>query len=180
MRYVAAIGALLLVMTSILAVDGGVRADTAASPVASPMVTDCPITQPNGNQPPASANVFSRGNGDYGNDVLWTSLWIWGKERVYVPDSHVNPDGSLGPMKWSWYRYVPGDLIIEGRRLDAPAPPLVGEGTDGYGDQGFNPSGLLFPTTGCWEITGRVGEGSLTFVVLVVLLSSVATPEATP
>jgi hypothetical protein len=180
MRYLAVIGALLLVAASILAVDGGARADTVASPVASPAATDCPITQPNGNQPPPEANVFSRGNGDYGNDVLWTSLWIWGKEKVYVPDDHVNPDGSLGPMKWSWYRYVPGDLTIEGRRLDAPAPPLVGEVPDGYGDEGFTPSGLTFPTAGCWEVTGRVGGGSLTFVVFVVLLSSVATPEATP
>jgi hypothetical protein len=179
MRYVAVIGALLLVMTSILAADGGARADTAASPVASSTTEDCPITQPNGNQPPADANVFSRGNGDYGNDVLWTSLWIWGQERVSVPDTHINPDGSLGPMKWAWYRYIPGKLTIEGRRLDAPAPPLVGGGTDGYGDHGFNASGITFPTTGCWEITGRVGDGSLTFVVLVVLLSSVATPEAT-
>jgi hypothetical protein len=26
---------------------------------------------------------------------------------------------------------------------------------------------LLFPTPGCWEITGRIAGGSLTFVTLV-------------
>jgi hypothetical protein len=35
---------------------------------------DCPVTQPNEIQPPASANVLGRGNGDYGNHYLWTSL----------------------------------------------------------------------------------------------------------
>ncbi|PYV41517.1 MAG: hypothetical protein DMG06_16860 [Acidobacteria bacterium] len=26
---------------------------------------------------------------------------------------------------------------------------------------------LIFPTPGCWEVTGRVGQGSLTFVTQV-------------
>jgi hypothetical protein len=148
---------------------------TTASPVASP--TTCPVTQPNGNEPPAEANVFGRGNGDFGNDVLWTSLWVWGEGEVVVPPDHVLPDGSLGDLKWPWYRYVPGDLKIEGRRLDGSAPPLIGEVPQGYGDHGFQPSGLTFPTGGCWEVTGRVGNGSLTFVVFVVPPVETATPE---
>ncbi|MDE3111597.1 MAG: hypothetical protein KGK34_01490 [Chloroflexota bacterium] len=38
---------------------------------------------------------------------------------------------------------------------------------DGYGDTGFQASGVLFPTEGCWEITGAVGNSTLTFVTLV-------------
>jgi hypothetical protein len=37
-----------------------------------------------------------------------------------------------------------------------------------YGDIGFQPSYLIFSTPGCWEVTGRVGEASLTFVTRVV------------
>jgi len=63
---------------------------------------------------------------------------------------------------------VAGKLRIEGSRLDASAPPLVGHVPDGYGDSGFQSSGITFPTEGCWQVTGRVGEASLTFVVLVL------------
>jgi hypothetical protein len=40
--------------------------------------------------------------------------------------------------------------------------------TEGYTDSGFTPSTLIFPVVGCWEVTGTVGEDSLTFVTLVV------------
>ena len=67
----------------------------------------CPITEPNGNEPPADANVFA-----------------WGRFQV---------------------------------------------------------SGITFPTDGCWEITGRLGDASLNFVVLVVYpdgFPPVGTPTA--
>jgi glycerophosphoryl diester phosphodiesterase len=127
----------------------------------------CPVTAPNGEQPPAGEHVFGRGPGGHGNDALWTNLWTWGVGAIRVPPDHVNADGSLGGMKWPWWRGVPGRLTIEGRRLDAAAPPLRADIPDGYGDRGFQVSGLIFPTTGCWEVTGRVGEASLTFVVEV-------------
>ena len=76
-------------------------------------------------------------------------------------------DGSLA-MKWPWWRGVSGQLTIEGRRLDAPAPPLRADITEGYGDSGFLPIDLIFPTQGCWEVTGIVGNARLTFVTLVM------------
>jgi len=69
--------------------------------------------------------------------------------------------------KFGWWRKVRGRLEIEGR-VDAPAPPLRAHIPDGYGDRGFQATGLIFPTTGCWEVTGRVGNASLTFVTLVL------------
>lgn len=181
--WLVALGALLTaaVLTS------GLSADPATpSPDASPFA--CPITQPNGNEPPPEANVFARGAGDYGNDVLWTALWIWGEGVVQVPDDdRLLPDGTITGMKWGWYRYVAGKLLIEGRRLDASAPPLEADGDGGNGPAGsFRPTSLTFPTDGCWEITGSIeGRGSLTFVVLVVYpdgFTPLATPEprATP
>jgi hypothetical protein len=47
-----------------------------------------------------------------------------------------------------------------------PTVILRGE-PDGYGETGFHPSGLIWPGEGCWEVTARVGEESLTFVTLV-------------
>jgi hypothetical protein len=79
----------------------------------------------------------------------------------------MDSDGSLS-MKFPWWRGVRGKLIIEGRRLDASAPPLRASIPEGYGDTGFQATALIFPTEGCWEVTGKVGETRLTFVTRVV------------
>jgi hypothetical protein len=34
--------------------------------------------------------------------------------------------------------------------------------------RGFQASGVYFPTEGCWEVTGKVGTTSLTFVTVVI------------
>lgn len=81
-------------------------------------------------------------------------------------EGHTYSDGSWG-MKFGWNRLRPGRLTIEGRRLDDSAPPLRAKIPEGFGDIGFQPSTVIFPTPGCWEVVGRVGDGSLTIVVLV-------------
>lgn len=154
--------------------DAAARSAVVATPAS------CPVTKPNGKQPPAGENVFGRGRGGHGNDALWTNVWTWGEGAVLVPPTHVQPDDSLGGMKWPWWRGVPGELTIEGHRIDADAPPLRADIPDGYGESGFIPSGLIFPTTGCWEVTGRVGDASLTFVVLVKRVNATGTPIAEP
>jgi len=108
-------------------------------------------------------------NPAFGDAALSTfGLWPNG-EVVFRPggSGFVTKDGALG-MKFPWQRGVKGKLTIEGRRLDAPAPPLRSEVNNGYGDIGFQASYVIFPTPGCWEVTGRVGEASLTFVTSVV------------
>lgn len=62
----------------------------------------------------------------------------------------------------------PGPLAIEGRRLDGSAGPLRAHIPKGYGDVGFQVTGILFAGPGCWEVTGRVGDATLSFVTLVV------------
>jgi hypothetical protein len=112
----------------------------------------------------------------HGNGVLFTMLWPDGVV-VFRPEGPgvINPDGSLG-MKWPWWRSIEGLVTLDATRLDAPAPPMqtiVLRGPeDGYGKVGFHPSGLLFPTPGCWEVTARVQDNSLTFVTLVVRLGA--------
>jgi hypothetical protein len=34
---------------------------------------------------------------------------------------------------------------------------------------GFQATSLVFPTPGCWEVTGRIGDKSLAFVIAVVI-----------
>ncbi|MEW5942013.1 MAG: hypothetical protein AB1750_20295, partial [Chloroflexota bacterium] len=132
----------------------------------------CPVTAPNGSLPPGET-VESP---DYlGNDALWTVLWPDG--RVYVTPENREPGGGYG-MKWGWWRAINGALTIEGRRLDAESDPLRAEIPDGYGDTGFQVSGLIFPEPGCWEVTGRVGDVSLTFVTEVIFVDVLPTPDA--
>ncbi len=107
----------------------------------------------------------------YGNasGTLFTEPWPGGKV-VFTPEGpgSILPDGSLA-MKWPWYRHnVVGQLAIEGRRLDAPAPPLRVEIPCCYDETGFQPSELIFPTEGCWEVTGKAGGAILKFVTLVL------------
>jgi hypothetical protein len=125
----------------------------------------CPVTLPNGEAPPGQ-HPSSR---YHGNGALWTVLWPEGKVMFSSGGSgYVMPDGSLS-MKFPWWRGVQGKLTIEGRRLDAPAPPLKVDIPEGYADVGFQASALIFPTTGCWEITAKVGETRLILVTLVGL-----------
>ena len=124
----------------------------------------CPVTMPNGSVPPGESisPLF------YGNTVLWTSLWSQGQVK-FGPGNpgEIGSDGSLS-IRWSWWRGVQGNLVIEGKRLDGTAPPLKAIVPDGFGLIGFQTSTLVFPTDGCWQVTGRVGAPSLTFVTLVV------------
>lgn len=115
----------------------------------------CPVTLPPGR------------NERYGNDALATGLWPNGR-IVFEPGGpgFVFEDGSLG-MKSAWWRLRSGRLSITGKRLDGAAPPLRVDVGEGYRDIGFQPATLIFPTPGCWEVTGRLDEASLKFITLV-------------
>jgi hypothetical protein len=137
-------------------------APLSTPPAASPQ--GCPVTLPNGSMPPNQnpSPLF------YGNGVLWTSLWSQG-QVVFGPSGpgQVGADGSLS-IQWPWWRGTQGNLAIEGKRQDASAPPLRAIVPDSFGVTGFQPTTLVFSSEGCWQVTGKVGSSSLTFVTLVV------------
>ena len=122
---------------------------------------------------------FSPSGFNHGNVRLRVQLnWPRGVLSAGVlPDGSaratINRDGSISTKVGWWVRDV-ARLSIVGRRLDKPAPPLRVRIPSGYGPQydigasvGFQPSGLTFPTVGCWRVVGRAGAASLTFVVRV-------------
>lgn len=138
----------------------------------------CPVTLPTGKVAPGE----SPDRLSYGNGALWVDLWPDGK--VLIDPQHVESDGWL-EMKFPWYRGVPGSLSITGHRLDVPAPPLRARIPDGYGNQGFQSTSIAFPMEGCWQVTGKVGDASLTVVTLVQKVDRVpwvppASPTAAP
>ena len=130
----------------------------------------CPVTEPNGSTPPLEQpSKYHHGNGE-----IWTDLWPEGK--IYMQPDNRAADGSFS-MKWVWWRNATGTLDIQGQRLDANAEPMRVFYTGGYDDTGVYVVALIFPTTGCWEVTAKTGEASLTFVTEVVFGEATPTPE---
>ncbi len=117
----------------------------------------CTVTlPPNGKNPPSQSSRLSE------NGWLWVELCPQGHVQTRKDD--VRTDGSLA-VKFPWTRGVKGRLSITARRLDADAPPAQAVVPNGYGSSGLQASVVIFPTPGCWEVTGR--GGSLLFVVKV-------------
>ncbi len=152
---------------------GGHAASHAAprspQPVTRAAATQCPKTTFSrvAAPPGVSAADLVPGTTAYGNGKLLVGgLSVNG--LIVAGAGFVQPDGSIR-WKFPWWRLVPGHLTITGRRLDAPAPALSSRVPIGYGDVGFQATGVVFPSEGCWQITGRTARTSLTFVILVIL-----------
>jgi hypothetical protein len=106
--------------------------------------------------------------GFYGNDSLGAVLPADGT-FVFKPGGpgFVDADGALG-IKMGWEFRRRGTLLIRGRRLDGAAPPARAYVSRSYDNSvGGMSLFLVFPTPGCWEITGTLAGASLTFVVAV-------------
>ncbi len=126
----------------------------------------CAVTIP----PQRTTSSFNYGNAGLRVAIYWPRGILPAGER---PDgslyARINPDGSIS-AKVGWWRGVAGKLTITGRRLDRRARPARAEVPEGYGPQGFQVSGITFPTIGCWRVVGRVGNARLMFVVKVTKL----------
>jgi hypothetical protein len=167
-RLIVATALAAAVCVSLLGCTGGPARTplNPARPVALADARHCPVTigHPVPPTTPWRDQLFGFSSA-YGNGSLWVgSLWPHGVV-IMTPDN-VDPDGRL-EMKFGWYRLTSGLLTITGRRLDAPAPPLSAQ-TSGYGLTGFNASAVIFPSEGCWRVTGWVGRVGLTFITFVI------------
>jgi len=135
---------------------GGTTAGYATFPAPSLIAGPCPVTTPPtaALTPPALVGsgpnpnlTFRAGPGTflYGNDALIVILPNDG--TIHASDS---ARGLPGGVKFPWWRIAHGNLVIETRRLDGITVPLAADVPGGYGDTGFQVSGLNFAATGCW------------------------------
>lgn len=114
----------------------------------------CPVTVPNS---PRS------GRFNHTNGFLSSTLPSGG----VISAARYEPDGSLF-WKPYWRARDPEGwtVAVRGQRLDAPAPLMrvlaVRWGSGSWA------TASTFPSEGCWRITGRVGDVSLSYVVKVV------------
>jgi len=114
----------------------------------------CPVTVPTSR----TSEMFTYGNGLLSSTVPRDGV---------VTAAHSEPDGSVS-WKPGWLPHYPltGELVVKGERLDAPSPPMQVLAVRWGGGSWRTAS--TFPSEGCWRITGRVGDVSLTYVVKVV------------
>ena len=175
-RIAVGLAALLLAASGLASCDGDkpakpavVPATTAARPPRPVTLDDakrCPVTLPCRVGPPGvSPDDFFGWGSSHGNGKLWVG-GLWPRGVTHAGPELVAQDGSVG-MKFGWWRVATGGLRLTGRRLDAPAPPARAHVSDGYGDGGFQASGVDFPTEGCWEVIGALPTTSLRFVSFV-------------
>jgi hypothetical protein len=88
-----------------------------------------------------------------------------------------DPDGTLSDkLGWLPRKGFTGRLTVRGERLDAPGKLDVlsvnwGYASSGPAANGSWASAVRFPSAGCWRITGRVRDISLSYVVKVVASS---------
>lgn len=148
-------------------------AGSATSPVPSMITGQCPVTTPPPvalTPPPATEtgpnpNLVFRASAStflYGNDAL---IVLLPNDGTFHPSDPQR--GLAGGVKQGWWRTAQGELVIATRRLDAPELLVQADVPGGYGDSGFQATGINFASPGCWEVTGAVGGKTLTFVVKV-------------
>jgi hypothetical protein len=119
--------------------------------------------------PSATQTCPVSGEGVYGNGLLSTWLPLGG-----VMSTRRDDDGLFQKLGWLPHRPFPDSLTVRGERLDAPSPPLKvlgvywGYASSGPAANGSWASAVKFPSEGCWRITGRVQDVSLSYVVKVV------------
>jgi hypothetical protein len=135
------------------------NSDTSQQEQARASTPGCQVTKPNGKAPPGEPQSPRH----HGTGKLWTILYY---PALTATSRNRQPDGSIAE-KFPWWRGVTGSLTIRGKRIDKTAPALRAEVPLGYGDIGFQATTIIFPTVGCWRVTGRVGGAALSFVVLV-------------
>jgi hypothetical protein len=126
----------------------------------------CNVTRPNGI---LAGSAPGRLATSYGNRFISLPA---PQEVVFRPGGpgFITESGFL-VMKFLWGRAALGKLTVTGRRLDGVASALKSDIDNSHESDGFAPSYLIFPTTGCWEVTAQIGdlaESKLMFVTKVV------------
>lgn len=120
----------------------------------------CLTTVPNGSTPPGLKSLPQH----HGNGMLWALLPGDGVYRDR-PES----DGTFFE-KIPWFAAgISGELKVSARRLDAsgqsPRTQAVPGWPEGFRGSGSWASRVWFTSEGCWKVTGRIRDVSLSFIV---------------
>lgn len=158
----AALTAILLVLAGCAGSPGdlqrtdAVSGDATASADAAQAAedSDCPVSAPIQVQPPELVHESSPlPRGEYyvsADKKIWAVAGLWRQGGQKVP----------------WVKPLGSQLVVQGRRLDGDSAPLWASLPAGFTND-FQPSRLLFPSSGCWEIETRADASVMRIVVKV-------------
>jgi hypothetical protein len=106
-----------------------------------------------------------------GADTFGSGPWFRNADRtLWAGMGHISHLTTIRRgNKVMWIRPQGTQLTITGRHIDGEAPPLQARVPCCY-PGGFQSTGLIFPTEGCWEISAKSGTSELTFVTRVWLV----------
>ena len=137
----------------------GVRVSSLLRVDAPSATSTCPVTKPNGYAPPRGVPSSPA---LHGNGVLWASFPADG---VFVKTAAEPLFVKMLWIKKGWG----GDLSVRYQRIDVAATPIKAETIFGSlsGYVGPTWAARLYLDQGCWKVSGRVADVSLSFVVLV-------------
>lgn len=107
----------------------------------------------------------------YGTDELWTELPINGVwDGLPYHDDHYGQKSVWWRVGYDWQTEPVPPLTISGRQLDGDKLTFESDhATNAYHPdvQSFMLAGIEIPVKGCWEITGRVHDQELTYIVQI-------------
>jgi hypothetical protein len=162
----------LLALLFVLVFSLASPAQTSERAKADSVPDTCPVTKPS-DKPfvppyPYPPRPYPGGSW-FGTDRLWTVAPV-----AWRGLGHYTPDDPTFRQKMQWWRQgydyrtepIP-KLKVTGRRLDAPAAPLMAEASNVAGALPSMMVGINLPALGCWEITGHYENDELTLVVWV-------------
>lgn len=146
----------------------------AQTPVGTPGTSaNCPVTVSGGTRPPAAQDPFAPEAAIYHENGLWVEIPPGGILRL-SPDDAITYAPLTGwrstSVQWLRDEGVEGFVVVSGKRLDehsdqSPQTPLSPQRQ--YVAIGPVKTGLAFPSEGCWEVTGTIGDHEITWVVEV-------------
>ena len=113
---------------------------------------------------PVTATIEAKAPSEPGVSPLVGRRYVNNDRSIWA--MRISPWQARRGNKMPWIRPAGVQLIITGRRLDGPAPPLKTLIAGNYSTS-FQATGLEFPVEGCWQVTGEAGKKSLTFVMTV-------------
>lgn len=150
---------------------------------ATPEAFTCPVTSPTDSRPEKSIDPFDEDAALHHEDELWVTIPANGIIELSLEDTitfGLLTGWRSETVAWLREDGVEGFVDVTGQRLDteselSPQTPLSPQRQ--YVRIGPVTTGLAFPSEGCWEITGSVGNHQITWVADVRFIDHI---EATP
>lgn len=174
------LAAIVLLTAGCTGTQPNARRPSSSSTSGVPATQACPITPPTSSTVPASV-AKQVTDGVFGHGNLWLRAW-WDNpqslEQVRSKD--------LGDSKYPYQEKYPTWTLKDGTVTDTAGAPRVtvkavnghGRGTGttgGYASAGLDdgttanwwPTGVSFPTVGCWQVTESVSNETISYIVQI-------------